>query len=255
MIRKTASSLLSLLFLLKGTVASPFPISSPVVPDAVKLVSPRQAAGETAPINDTVPPTSLAHNHKILCSGERYRRDLKGASCLDAVLQIPMQDKDVLFQTREHGPYDALLPTRFISADGQCIIEPVLEDNAESATASYKDISRAAYGLLYECAMRSSFGGIATDIGTDGKLGLIMTSYDPRVECHAAPSKHPLPTARCKRIIDIMYASTREKYFGNAGDRLAKPDIKLPRYLQEGTLVIPFLHPDPCLLHKVSCCK
>lgn len=115
MLSRSVSSLLNLLLLLKGTVASPSPNNSPFASDIIKLVSPSQAAGETALSNGTAPSTSLAHNYQILCSGERYRRDVKSVSCLDAVRQIPRQDEDVLFQTRERGPYDALLPTRFIS--------------------------------------------------------------------------------------------------------------------------------------------
>lgn len=49
--------------------------------------------------------------------------------------------------------------------DGRCIVEPMLKDNVDMAIASYNDIRRATRGLLYECAMRSSVGGVATEIG------------------------------------------------------------------------------------------
>ncbi|KAL8896749.1 MAG: hypothetical protein Q9207_007553 [Kuettlingeria erythrocarpa] len=178
--------------LLQGSIAAPSPGSPASVADGVIQLLSRQENSNTAPGNATLPSTISAGRHQIVCSGERYRRDLQRASCLDAVRQIPLLDRDESFQTRERGPYDALLPTRFISgtscfltlptpqqpasktdlhfeADGLCIVEPVLEDAADKATASYQDISRAAYELLSKCVVRSSAGGIATDIGMTKK--------------------------------------------------------------------------------------
>lgn len=186
MIKAFELSLLILSLLSVFIHASPSPDAPSSTHNSVKRVSPRQESNQTAANRASVPSTSLASNFNVLCSGERYRTNLIGASCIDAVQQIPLQDQILTFQTRERGPYDALLPTRFISgtwplvagsifqtdllisdrtADGKCIVEPVLEDNAEKAFASYNYISRAAYDLLYKCALRSHVGGLATDIG------------------------------------------------------------------------------------------
>lgn len=107
--------LLSLSLGLKGCIAAPSPGWPASLADGIIQLSSRQENSKTAPGNATLPSTISADRHKIVCSGERYRRDLQRASCSDAVRQIPVLDQDVTFQTRERGPYDALLPTRFIS--------------------------------------------------------------------------------------------------------------------------------------------
>lgn len=76
-------------------------------------------------------------------------------------------------------------------------------------------------------------------LGLDSKMGLIMTSYEPRVKCDVRPPKRLLPTARCKRLIDTMLTTAKEQYFGNANNRQTRPDVTLPRYLREGTLATP----------------
>ena len=51
----------------------------------------------------------------ISCDGQRYRRNLKKSSCMDAVHQIPQGSKTLLFGLRIGQRMDVILPSRFIS--------------------------------------------------------------------------------------------------------------------------------------------
>jgi len=70
-------------------------------------------------------------------------------------------------------------------------------------------------------------GGIA---GFSKDLGLVMTSYDPRVQCNRVPAP---PAEYCKRIVDHMLYAAVPQHFGNAGDRHVRPDVILPKTLLE----------------------
>lgn len=171
---------------------------------------------------------------QVHCSGESNRTALNLRSCADALGQIP-QSHDVLrFQMRGQGAYDVALPHRFISADGKCILELILKDDVKIELATYHEIWIAARRLLYQCVMPSSVGGIALDIGTGSGLGMIMTSYNPRVQCRREDI--PPPNDHCNKFLDYMNTSPIEKFFINVNDRHARPtDIKLPRYMYESS--------------------
>ncbi|KAL9031612.1 MAG: hypothetical protein Q9196_000369 [Gyalolechia fulgens] len=154
------------------------------------------------------------------------------SSCADALSQIPQTDENLRFQMRGFGQYDVPLPHRFISADGICILELVLKDEVKNEEASYHDLWSAARALLHDCVLSSAVGGIATDIGKNSGLGIIMTSYEPHVEC----KQHhiPPPNEHCNHFLDHMKTSPLQKYFANAGDRQATDaDIPLPIYMRE----------------------
>jgi len=67
-------------------------------------------------------------------------------------------------------------------------------------------------------------------VGFSKDLGLVMTSFDPRVQCIKVPAP---PAENCKRIVDHMLYAAVPKYFGNAGDRHVRPDVILPKTLLE----------------------
>jgi len=70
-------------------------------------------------------------------------------------------------------------------------------------------------------------GGIA---GFSKDLGLVMTSYDPKMQCIRVPAP---PAENCKRIVDHMLYAAVPQHFGYAGDRHVRPDVILPKTLLE----------------------
>lgn len=60
---------------------------------------------------------------QIICSGTRYRNNLRPASCLHALSQIPTDTKDLRFSMRSLlRRYDVGLPTRWISCKWSSLI-------------------------------------------------------------------------------------------------------------------------------------
>lgn len=101
--------LLALSLLLSGTSAMPS-IDSFETRHADLVLSEREIAPDTVPAVNLIVESS-----QVYCNGERYRTNLVGASCFDAVGQIPLQQEKLRFRNRPGGVYDIGLPYRFIS--------------------------------------------------------------------------------------------------------------------------------------------
>ena len=65
--------------------------------------------------------SSFAQNLSVVpavhCDGAIYKRDLRTASCLDALLTIPTDNDPLTFGTRGSGIFDVPLPHRWISGE------------------------------------------------------------------------------------------------------------------------------------------
>ncbi|KAL9577506.1 MAG: hypothetical protein Q9212_006318, partial [Teloschistes hypoglaucus] len=202
------------------------------------------------------------------CDGSTYRSNLQISSCQNAVLQIPQTQSSVRFKWRSPGgsPSDLPLPQRFISKDGLCIVEVVLKDKALYGRAKWSEIAKAAVDMYFGCVVPKGEGSMAMDIGKprispffvfppftpppspvsaliahlagptpliqtgeDKTLGLIMTSYTPRVTCLSVRDAPPI--ANCQGILDRINSSPIPRLFGIPGK--AKPDVPLPKLMQE----------------------
>ncbi|KAL8690467.1 MAG: hypothetical protein Q9218_004090 [Villophora microphyllina] len=166
------------------------------------------------------------------CDGSKYRSGLRAPSCSDAISQIPRTQHDIRFRARGSSGGGATIniqvPQRFISADGQCIIEIILKDKARYGFARWIEISSAARDMYFGCVASRGQGSIATDIGPDETLGLIMTRYTPQVTCL---SVRDVPSMRnCKSLLDNMGTSSIPRLYGDPKD---KPDVDLPQSLRD----------------------
>lgn len=96
-----------------------------------------------------------------------FGSDLNPTSCEDAVGVVGVNTKVFSFALRDEGiKADVPLPQRFISSDGECVIEPTLETGATIARVSPEDIALAAFVITRNCAAKEPhIGGIAKDIG------------------------------------------------------------------------------------------
>ncbi|KAL8654741.1 MAG: hypothetical protein Q9210_001324 [Variospora velana] len=230
--------LLPLLSILSTALALP---SLPgFVPSNDRLSSPvRQAtrgnnASARGGITTTSSPVSGYRNIGILCNGSQYRTGLKPLSCQDAVNQIPRDSKRLRFvapEQRGRGHYDVTLPIRFISYDGLCTVDIVTKDGVTSDTTSYYDLLRASISLEHTCVGKNQVGGIAMNIGDQAGLGLIMTSFQPRVQCRRGQAP---PLSNCRHLADTMKTTQEKNTWGNPGDPNAF--IRLPKPLHEGSI-------------------
>ncbi|KAI4136622.1 MAG: hypothetical protein LQ341_005523, partial [Variospora aurantia] len=132
-------------------------------------------------------------------------------------------------EQRGRGHNDVTLPIRFISYDGLCTIDIVTKDGVTSDTTSYYDLLRASISLEHACVAKNQVGGIAMNIGEQAGLGLVMTSFQPRVQCRRGQAP---PLSNCWHLADTMKTTQEKNTWGNPGDPNAF--IRLPKPLYEG---------------------
>ena len=116
--------------------------------------------------NVSTPSSFSAPGTTYICSAA-FGTDLNYSSCEVAVSVVGLDKTIYSFAERDAGiRADILLPQRFISSDGECVIEPVLEASATIARASAENIALASFVIARNCvAKESGKGGIAKNIG------------------------------------------------------------------------------------------
>ena len=185
---------------------------------------------------------NLSASPHLNCDGHAYGQDLSLDSCMDALSTIPSDTDTLTFGDRGSGNYNIHLPYRWIScqssttpiyvrsalgiklmasvADGRCIFDIIKSQNTAVGHANIWEFRTAAARLAHLClGNKNRRGGIATNIGkfalietfsaerktgSEGRLGLIMTSYSPNVNCVNPPAPLSLARHSCGSIISQM---------------------------------------------------
>ena len=121
------------------------------------------------------PPISSVTNPAgyVECYGSRFGIDLSKQSCVDALGSLPVDITLRTFGQRDKGPFDILLPRRYLSADGLCAIDisnAKRHPFGDSATSA--EIQAGAHRLVNQCVLRGSrkmgyrpVGGSIRDLG------------------------------------------------------------------------------------------
>ncbi|CAF9932602.1 hypothetical protein IMSHALPRED_008939 [Imshaugia aleurites] len=112
----------------------------------------------------TSPVSSYSPDCSIL-----YGRYLNRASCQNALAKIPQVTTPMTFGQRGTGDWDVILPSRYLSDDGQCAFDVEVDPNgAKRDVSNYLEITNAASALFHTCVeMRlPSTGGTVKQLGT-----------------------------------------------------------------------------------------
>ncbi|KAL6718482.1 hypothetical protein ACLMJK_004573 [Lecanora helva] len=161
---------------------------------------------------------------QITCDARSYGQKLKVTSCYKIFTSIAKDDKQINFADRGSlVRFDLPLPYRLQSSDGLCYIQMVLDANAESGHVTSTQFGEAALVVYRECVVKYGYGGIASNIGGDNHLSVVISSYKPQFTC----SQNTAPPWRAVvHIFAGMLASKRKQSFGRKG----KPnlDVELP---------------------------
>ncbi|KAL8876672.1 MAG: hypothetical protein Q9198_005170 [Flavoplaca austrocitrina] len=91
--------------------------------------------------------------------------------------------------------------------DGKCVFDIVIRGPSPFETTTGQDIARAAWKLMNECVRdHGRQGGVVSGIGAEGKLGIILRSYDPSfIECGNV-TQHYTANDICSELLQTIPA-------------------------------------------------
>lgn len=160
----------------------------------------------------------------IRCDGDTYGYNPNIRDCEAAKEYLLPDTKTFTFGERHTGlPEDTIpLPYRVMGDKALCYFQAVLIGDHTTAQASLNMLRRSAAALVVQCATSVvSQGGIATNIGGDNNLAVILGTYHRPVSCRGA-----LPTwESCKDILFDMPANKLPQVFGSPGDPTVTEDL------------------------------
>ena len=181
----------------------------------------------------------VANNLQYLCTDTPgLGKDLNVQSCFDAVRQLDIRSTTPsLWGERDTGEfYNVYLPQRFMSTDGKCFLDPLLQGGHQSAVMSQRSLASAGLVLAQRCAGgHPSTGGIARHLGGGSSMALVMSKYEPAVHCYGHVTQNPLFKKSCQDVLDRMDVSETDQRFGPASDPQGV-DVVLPLTLRAGYL-------------------
>ncbi|CAF9941989.1 MAG: hypothetical protein ALECFALPRED_009432 [Alectoria fallacina] len=206
-------------------------------------------ASSAPTIADTIPLNNISSltAPNIVCNGQRYGRNLRVASCLEAYnLMDGATVPKTYGQRGTEGPghtfWDAILPIRIYSSDALCAL-----DISHSASSPFDTITPSllkshARSLIAVCVQGTpSLGGVASGLGDHGNLALRVTPYRPRVHCFG-PGTGP-SWSSCRDLMDAMPVASKQVRFGPSDDVLA--DVVVPWTIDTVST------PDVCDFYKL----
>ncbi|KAL8664201.1 MAG: hypothetical protein Q9202_003279 [Teloschistes flavicans] len=161
------------------------------------------------------------------CRGAQYGTNLNYDSCLDAFRTFELGTYPSPIQVRKRntgeGVFAIWLPYRLISGNGVCTIDIVRKGTADFDTTSGPELSRAMWKLINQCVRdEGGQGGVASNIGEHGTLGIILRSYNPsQVQCSRQADQR-FGFDECHVLLDHIPADVAPlKTWGRLGD----PDV------------------------------
>lgn len=186
----------------------------------------------TAPFDDSsnvvlLNTTALSLNASNLnegrprCSGRMFGTAPNIASCRRAINKITPEQGERTWGMRDDshsGPeYAVNLPWRWLSQDGLCSVQVYLVAPATVGHVSPAEVKRGAEAVFETCVVGHSLGGLASDLGGDNKLAVVVQSADnANVQCIGDPP--PPHYQDCFLVVHSMFATMQRQTFGSIGD-------------------------------------
>ncbi|KAL9137050.1 MAG: hypothetical protein Q9175_001728 [Cornicularia normoerica] len=178
--------------------------------------------------------TSAENALSIECNGALYGFNPNIADCEGAARMIEPNSEEIIWGQRHTGlPRDTFpLPFAVFGDRAECAVYTGILGGSRTARASLTQVKSAAAALSLQCAAGGqSQGGIATNIGGDNNLAVVLAPYEPNIQCGSAEAfTHP---PSCGGILVDMPASTAEMRFGPRG--VPGVNEPLPQYIASGS--------------------
>lgn len=160
----------------------------------------------------------------VRCDGETYGYNPNILDCEDATGYLVPDSNMWTFGERHTGlPENVLpLPLRFMGDRGLCYFQAVLIGDHTTAEATLSMLRRAATALVLQCAASvTSQGGIATQIGGDNNLAVVLGTYRLPVTCRGTFTSWE----SCRHVLYDMPADKVQQVFGPRGDPAVTEDL------------------------------
>ncbi|KAL8791304.1 MAG: hypothetical protein Q9195_005923 [Heterodermia aff. obscurata] len=176
---------------------------------------------------------SVAAGVQIQCDGARFGHNPDLADCRMALTRIPVARTKITFMDRTKEPPEPRpgqniegLPFRVMGPEARCYVQVILSDDVESGSASMGEIDHAASELVTKCAWERNSGGVATRIGGDNNLAVVLGKYEPSIRCQGTL----VNKVHCPAILWDMPAGTERELFYPDTDR--RRQVALPIVLR-----------------------
>ncbi|KAL2040445.1 hypothetical protein N7G274_006888 [Stereocaulon virgatum] len=136
--------------------------------------------------------------------------------CWNAIHYVQRSEIEVTFAERDTSPGPRIfrLPFRLMGDKAQCYFQPVLEVGERTGSASFNEIRTAAAALISQCGIGAGQGGIASHIGGDDHLALVLGTYQPNIKCSGTLTSW----ASCRDILSGMPAMPGHVTLGPSTD-------------------------------------
>ncbi|KAF6237650.1 hypothetical protein HO173_003851 [Letharia columbiana] len=200
--------------------------SQPTEDSALKLSAIPNIVEPIFPSNASVPTSnaSAENGFTIRCDGEAYGYNPNILDCEDAKEYLLPDASTWTFGERHTGlPADILpLPYLVMGDRGLCYVQAILIGDHTTAKASLNMLRRAAAALVVQCATSVvSQGGIATNIGGDNNLAIILGAYEMPVTCRGTLATWE----SCRDVLYDMPADKVRRVFGPGSDPAVTEDL------------------------------
>ncbi|KAF6239980.1 hypothetical protein HO173_001588 [Letharia columbiana] len=179
----------------------------------------------------------------VRCDGALYGFNPNIADCEGAAQFIVPDSVQLVWGERHSGLPVGIFPLPFavFGDKAECVVRTIVRGAGPTARASLAQVKRAAAALSLQCAAGGqSQGGIATNIGGDDNLAVILSTYKPKIQCGSAQTFSD--ASSCEGLLADMPASTAKVLFGP--DDVPGVREPLPQLIASGD--------DKCLLRLFS---
>ncbi|KAF6228107.1 hypothetical protein HO133_007835 [Letharia lupina] len=171
----------------------------------------------------------------VRCDGALYGFNPNIADCEGAAQFIVPDSEQLVWGERHTGLPVGIFPLPFavFGDKAECVVRTIVRGAGPTARASLVQVKRAAAALSLQCAAGGqSQGGIATNIGGDNNLAVILSTYKPKIQCGSAQTFSD--ASSCEGLLADMPASTAKVLFGP--DDVPGVREPLPQLIASGKL-------------------
>lgn len=159
---------------------------------------------------------------KPICS-TRYGHNLQIDSCRLALSEMDLST-DLKRYISRHGspqplpPNLVLTPIRYLSDDGLCAIDVLLQPASDGDEASAHMLYHSAKSIIDDCVVGLGRSGIFQVVSRHHELKVIVRSYEPSVECEPGVQQPPNYNS-CQELLQRVPSNPKSYLFARSGQR------------------------------------